>query len=535
MNIHVLHHARIHTLDGENPHASALAIAGGTILAVGSSEALLIEFPLNGTPSQPVTHEHMQGKTILPGLTDAHIHLEQYALSLQKVDCETATLRECLERVAGRAARLRPGEWVLGHGWNQTRWLEGFGSAADLDAAAPHNPVYLTAKSLHAGWANTAALRQAGIEAGTSDPDNGRIGRDEFGKPNGIVYEGAMRLLDDAIPPPDEAGVAAALEEVQAALWKQGVTGVHDFDRRRCFAALQQLHGAGRLRLRVLKSIPLESLGEAAALGLRSGFGDDLLRIGGVKAFADGALGPRTAAMLQPYAGEPENRGMLLIDGEHLFEIGRQAAEAGLSMAVHAIGDRANHELLNALEQLRAYEAQRGLPHLRHRIEHVQVIHPEDAPRLARLGVAASMQPIHATSDMQMADRYWGERVRTAYAWNTQVAYGARLAFGSDAPVEAPNPFWGLHAAVTRRRQDGSPGADGWTPPERIGLDTALRAYTAGPAYLAGMEKSLGSLIPGKLADLIVLDEDPYSIEAQRLWSLTPAATMVAGEWVYRA
>ena len=215
-----------------------------------------------------------------------------------------------------------------------------------------------------------------------------------------------------------------------------GLTGVHDFDRRDCFMALQQLHADGKLKLRVTKNIPVDLLDQAFELGLRTGFGDDWLRIGSVKVFMDGALGPRTAAMFQPYLNESENRGILNMDGEELFELGRHAADVGLGMTVHAIGDRANHEVLNAYEQLRAYEKKKGLPALRHRIEHVQVLHPDDATRLAALNVVASMQPIHATSDMLMADKYWGERSALAYAWRTQLDAGAHLAFGSDAPVE---------------------------------------------------------------------------------------------------
>jgi predicted amidohydrolase YtcJ len=240
--------------------------------------------------------------------------------------------------------------------------------------------------------------------------------------------------------------------------------------------------------------------------------------------------------MLQPYEGEPENRGMLMLDAEDLFEHGRLAVESGLSLAVHAIGDQANHEVLNAYAQLREFEMERrpGLPPLRHRIEHVQLIHPRDVHRLASLGVIASMQPIHATSDMHMADRYWGERAALAYAWRAQLDRGAALAFGSDAPVESPNPFWGLHAAVTRRRGDGSPGPEGWIPAQRLAVAEAIRAYTFGPAYAAGLEKRLGRLAPGYLADLLVLDADPFESEPDLLRDIRPVATMVGGNWVYR-
>jgi predicted amidohydrolase YtcJ len=325
------------------------------------------------------------------------------------------------------------------------------------------------------------------------------------------------------------------LERAQAILWRMGLTGVHDFDGRDCFMALQQLHAEARLKLRVVKSIPVELLEQACELGLRTGFGDDWLRIGSVKAFMDGALGPRTAAMFRAYDGEPENKGILNLDGEQLFDLGRRAADVGLGMTVHAIGDRANHEVLNTYEQLRAYEREKSLPHLRHRIEHVQVLHADDVRRLASLHVIASMQPLHATSDMLMADRYWGERTSLAYAWKSQLDVGAHVAFGSDAPVESPNPFWGIHAAVTRRRADGAPGPQGWHPEQRLNVQQAVEGFTAGAAYAAYVENRQGKLAPGHLADLIVLERDPFTCDPGELRELQSSATMVGGEWVYQA
>jgi hypothetical protein len=497
---------------------------------------------LGGISGREVRRTDAGGRAIIPGLIDAHIHLENYALSLQKVDCETPTRDECLERVAARARHTPAGEWILGHGWNQNSWPEGFGTAADLDQAAPHNPVYLTAKSLHAAWVNSLALHAASLAPSTPDPAGGRLERSAEGTPTGILFESAMSLAAGVIPEPTLEQVEKAILGAIPSLWRMGLTGVHDFDRRRCFMALQELHAADKLGLRVVKSIPWDDLPYALRLGLHSGFGDDYLRIGSVKAFSDGALGPRTAAMLAPYDGEPENRGMLLLDAEQLYENGRQAVAGGLSLAIHAIGDRANHEVLQAFAQLRAYESELAnrrsqaefVPgRLRHRIEHVQIIHPDDASRLAELGVIASMQPIHATSDMLMADRYWGERAAFAYAWRSQLQAGAVLAFGSDAPVESPNPFWGLHAAVTRRRADGSPGTEGWHPEQKLTVLEALHAFTAGPAYAAGMESRLGVLTPGYLADLLLLDTDPFTCRPEDLLNIRPLGTMINGNWSY--
>jgi len=533
----LIQNARIYTLDEHNPNASAIAIDGGRIIALGDSQSL--RQALTGRASEMEILD-ADRRAIIPGLTDAHIHLEHYALGLQKVDCETPTRLECLRRVSERARLLPPGAWVLGHGWNQNNWQEGFGSAADLDAVAPQNPVYLTAKSLHSAWVNSAALKAAALNANTPDPPGGRIGRDEHGYPNGILFESATQLVESAMPKPTLDQVAVAIGAALPGLAKMGLTGVHDFDQRRCFSALQILHQQDKLSLRAVKSIPLEDLTHAVALGLRTGYGDDFLRIGSIKAFADGALGPRTAAMLQPYEGEPDNRGLLVLDAEQLFEHGRMAADAGISLAVHAIGDRAVHEVLNAFAQIRRYERENlgagssGQFTLRHRIEHVQVIHPDDASRLGELGIVASMQPVHAPSDMRMADQYWGERSRLAYAWRTQIDHGAVLAFGSDAPVESPNPFWGLHAAVTRRRLDGSPGPDGWYPEQRLSLLEALRGFTYGPAYTARIDDRLGKLAPGYLADLLVLDQDPFLCEPDAIKEIRPLMTMVGGEWIFR-
>jgi predicted amidohydrolase YtcJ len=530
-----LYNARIYTLDEAKPFVSALAIDQGRILMCSDDDSIRAEF------ASRMTGVDLGGKVVIPGLTDAHIHLEYYALGLQKVDCETSTREECLQRVAARARQTPDGEWILGHGWNQNDWAGGFGMASDLDAVAPHNPVYLTAKSLHAGWANSAALRLAKINSTTPDPPDGRLGRDIRGEPDGILFESAMDLMAQAIPEPTWQQSEQAIQAALPQLWRMGLTSVHDFDRKRCFMALQSLRQRGELRLRVLKSIPLEDLEHALEVGLRSGFGDDWLRIGGVKLFADGALGPHTAAMFEPYEEDASNKGMLFLDSEQIYEYGRQAVEGGLSLAIHAIGDRANHEVLNAFERLRTYEAQvkqaEGRfdePQLRHRIEHVQALHPRDVGRLAELGVIASMQPIHALSDMDMADRFWGARARLAYAWKSQLHNGANLIFGSDAPVDSPNPFWGLYAAVTRRRFDGSPGPQGWHPEQRLSLAQAIHAYTTGAAYAAGCEDRLGKLAPGYLADLLVLDDDPFTCQADLLRSIQPRATMVSGEWVFQ-
>ncbi len=523
----ILINGRIRTMNPSLPHASALAIQDGKIIAAGNN-AEIMAVARSSTPP-----ENLDGKTVWPGLTDAHLHLEEFAASLDYIDCETETLQEAVLRVANKARLTPPGRWIRGHGWNHNRWTEGYGTAQLLDDVSPSNPVYLSAKSLHLAWVNSLALNAAGITAETPDPEGGTIQRDAQGLPTGILLESAVTLVEKIIPQPTIDEIGQQLVKAQALLWQSGLTGVHDFDGPRCFEALQILQAAGRLKLRVVKNLPVDELDNAIAIGLRSGFGNDFLRIGSIKCFSDGALGPRTAAMLDPYEGENSDSGRLLMTEEEIVAIGRQAVEHGLTLAIHAIGDLANRTVLDAFAKIRQIEKQKGLPAARHRIEHVQILHPQDFPRFAALGIIASVQPLHATSDMLMADRYWGDRTAGAYAYRTMALNGASMAFGSDAPVESPNPFLGLHAAVTRRRSDGQPGLAGWHPEQKLSLDEALNRFTVGPAFATNQEKRLGRLTPGYFADLIVLDRDPFQIPPEEIEAVKPIATMIGGEWVW--
>ncbi len=518
----ILHNARVHSLAPDHSDASALAISGETILDIGTSDEIL---PLAAPDTQSLD---LGGRAVIPGLVDAHIHLDLYAQSLIRIDCETPTLRACLDRLADRAGELPPGTWILGHGWNQNTWGR-YGTVQELDAAVPQHPVFLTAKSLHAAWANTAALRAAHLQATSPDPPSGRLGRDSTGQLDGLLFEAATHIVQDCLPAPTPSELVERLAAAQGKLWEYGITAIHDFDGPRCLTALQTLREEGRLGLRVLKHLQLESLQPALDLGLRSGFGDDWLRIGNVKLFADGALGPRTAAMIEEYDADPGNRGELLLDVEAITEIGLKARAGGLGLAVHAIGDLANHHVIEAFLRIQ----QRGrAPRLPYRIEHLQLLHPEDFARLAGIACVASMQPIHAPSDSAMADRHWGARTAHAYAWRRLHALGLPLAFGSDAPVENPNPFWGLHAAVTRI--PNSLNAAPWHPEQALDLQSALRAYTYGPAVAAGMAGRQGVLLPGSLADLVVLDEDPFLIPPDELRELQPVGVMVGGDWRHR-
>lgn len=521
-----LTNARVITMEPGLPFASGLIIERGKITRV---------LPRGETPPDPSGAENIDlgGKTVLPGLIDSHLHLRNYAETLQKINCETNTIQECLNRVRERVRSTPPGKWILGHGWNHNLWPGGYGAAGDLDQISTDHPIYLTGKSLHVSWANTAALHKAGITRSTPDPSGGFLGRDPDGNLTGILFEDAVKMIENVIPLPTRDETTRAISTAQESLWLQGITGVHDFDKVPCLEALKTLEDQHRLKLRVLKSIPADYLSEAIEEGIRTGAGSDWLWYGGVKEFMDGALGPQTAAMITPYQGTGA-LGMLLKSEEDIYQLGREAASGGLSLAIHAIGDLANRTLLDALARVRKFEQARGINPLPHRIEHVQLIHPEDISRLAALGITASMQPTHATSDMVMADAYWGERTRYAYASKIQLDVGARVIFGSDAPVESPNPWLGIHAAVTRRTREGTPGPEGWHPEGRLSLEQTLTAFTTAAADAAGKGSQQGRLAPGYWADCVILAEDPFSCHPDELWKIKPLGTMINGEWVWR-
>lgn len=530
---HILYNADIYTQNPAQPAASAIAIVGERIVAVGDDDAI------RQLATATTTQTNMNGRRILPGLTDAHLHWHAYSRMLQAVNLvDVPTKAEALRRVAERAANTPAGDWIFGIGWRKDIWTPNeFPTAADLDAVVPNHPLYLVDRSGHAAWVNTMAMALAGIDYATIDPDGGGLRRDESGKPTGILLEApAMQLVGQHMPSETAPMIADWMRVAQDKALKMGLTGFHDFDRPICLAALQLLREAGELHLRVVKQVNVPYIESAYHVGLRSGFGDNWLRIGGLKIFSDGALGPQTALMVEPYNGSTDNYGIAVTDKEEIHQLVHKASENGLHCTIHAIGDRAVHDVLDVYQSVREAEAQRGIPrHMRrHRIEHVQVTLAEDAPRLAELDIIASMQPIHATSDYEMVDRYWGERGVHAYAARTQLNAGATLALGSDAPLDDIDPWTGIHAAVTRRRADGTPNEDGWYPEQKLTLAEAIHGYTLGPAYAAMQEHQLGMLAPGYLADLIVLDRDVFALTPMDILSVGVLGTMVGGQWRYQ-
>jgi predicted amidohydrolase YtcJ len=522
----IFHNANIFST--EYPNATAFVVDHGLIVALGQDQDILSGF------RETNQIYDLQGRTIWPGLTDAHVHLLKLAETMSMVNCETDTISGCLERIHERAKTLPPDAWVRGHGWNQNLWQAGFGDAEMLDSVTGGRPAYLTAKSLHAAWVNSKALSLAGIDEGTPDPPGGIIQRDAAGKATGILFEAeGMGLVESFIKPPSLSENCQMLRELIPALWKMGLVGAHDFDGFDCWQALQTLHQDGRLPFRVRKNIPFDKMKEFIKAGLLTDFGSNFLHIGGVKLFADGALGPQTAAMFQAYEDSFET-GKLLLTGDEIFEIGQQAIANGLALAIHAIGDRANHVVLDAYEKLRKYELSNNLPHLRHRIEHVQIINPEDIRRLPLLDIIASVQPVHAPSDMKMADRYLGARAKHAYAYRDIIKSGATVILGSDAPVEPINPFQGIHSAVTRQQLDGSPGPEGWQPQQRLSLFEAVMGFSCWPAESTERGHRLGKIAGGAYADFIILEDDPFAMNPQELARIQPSATFVNGNCVYQ-
>jgi predicted amidohydrolase YtcJ len=526
---------RIYTQDRARPTAQAMASVGNRIVAVGSVEEVLAAA---GPDAETLD---LGGRAVVPGFLDAHFHFLGYSFDRQRARLDRAqSVAEVQELVRAAAARVAPDAWVLGRGWDRNLWPgAAFPNRRDLDTVADGRPVCLLSRDVHAVWANTRALELAGIIADTPDPPGGKILREEVGTPSGVLLESAgerVRALADR--PSPEAAVAAA-RSAQAALIQVGVTGLCNFEGVEAVRALQTVEAAGELTLRVAAGVTRGGLARAAEAGLSTGFGGDRLKIGLLKLFADGALGSGTAAMLEPYDdGGPDDRGIPTIELDDLVSRIRQARAAGIGVATHAIGDAAVRLVLDAAEIARA-DSDPGAAGQILRVEHAQLVHPDDIPRFAKLGVVASMQPIHATSDMRVADRRWGARSRTAYAWRSMFDAGAWVAFGTDCPVEPPDPLHGIHAAVTRQLPgDGLSGGDppgGWYPEQRVTVAEAIYAYTVGSAAALGLGQEVGTLAPGYLADAVVLAANPYTADPSTLADIAVQATIFDGRVAYQA
>ncbi|MDA3645362.1 amidohydrolase [Saccharopolyspora indica] len=473
-----------------------------------------------------------RGRVLIPGLHDAHGHFGQLGANVSQLNLAgTKSLGEAMQALKAFAAEHPERQWILGRGWNDVIWGSGrLPSAADLDAVVPDRPVWLVRVDGHAGVANTAALRQAGITRDTPTPPGGEIVRGADGAPTGAFVDAAQDLVEAHLPKPTTDDLKQNFIAAQRKLNEVGLTSVSDAGTSAAeLAVLHQLASSGELTIRTNSFLTYDAYRELGAQARGDSFADDMLRVRTVKLYIDGALGSHGAAMLAPYSDDPENSGLPQMDAAELRNRVTQVMRDGFQVATHAIGDAGNRMVLDAYE---AAMAEVG-GDMRHRIEHAQVLAVEDIPRLRRNGIIASMQPVHATDDMNMAEeRVGAQRIAGAYAWRTMLEQGITIASGSDFPVSSENPFDGLHAAITRTDREGRP-VGGWYPQQAMKPDEALRSFTLDAAFAAHQERVLGSLEPGKRADFVILDQDPLDPPSGRArWQTKTLQTWVAGRRV---
>jgi len=480
--------------------------------------------------------EDGQGKIMIPGMIDAHVHVMGVGFGALTLDLsETNSLEEALEKIRIFAAENESRPWILGRGWNQEKWgLGRFPTAAELDRAVSDRPVYLQRVDGHAGWANSLALQAAGITASTKSPSGGRIETLADGKtPSGVFVDAAEELMNSAIPAPRPNERDLAFAEAQKVFHRQGITAVADMGTSiEDWQAFRRAGDNGSLTLRIMSySSGMDQALLIAGANPSPWLYDDKLRLNGVKLYLDGALGSRGAWLKAPYADDPGNRGLPLMGPAQLRNILVRAAQGGFQPAVHAIGDAANAEALNAVTEI----AESFPQDLRWRIEHAQIVDPADLPKFSRHGIIASMQPVHQTSDMYMAEARLGEdRLGGAYAWNTILGLGGKLAFGSDAPVESADPFAGFAAAITRTNVAGEPFG-GWRASERVSREQSFAAFTADAAYAGFAEGRFGRLLPGERADFVLVDTDPLIASPDEIRQTQVFETWVGGRKVYDA
>lgn len=514
--------ARIYTVNPAQPTAAAIAARGGKIVAVGADVSKFIG------PSTQVIDAH--GQTVIPGLIDAHGHVRGLGTALETLDLRgMKSEKEIADKVREAARTAKPGEWILGRAWDQNLWAaKQFPGVQSISEAAPNNPVALTRVDGHAIWANRKALEAADVNAATKDPAGGRILRDAAGAPAGVLVDNAQGLVSRKIPEPSAEQIERRILNALTECAKLGMTSVHDAGAPQSdIDAYRSLASRGLLPVRVYAMIAGRSaLDPWLAKGPEIG---DFVTIRSIKLVADGALGSRGAAMIEPYADDTANRGLTILDRAAIRAVAEKAVAKGFQVNTHAIGDAANRAALDAYG-----DVLKGANDKRFRIEHAQIIAPEDFAKFQKYSVIASMQPTHATSDMPWAaDRIGPERIKGAYAWQTLMKLGVHLPSGSDFPVENPNPIWGFYSAVTRQDHAGMPKG-GWFPNQKMTREEALRSWTVEGAYAAFEERTKGSLEVGKLADFIVLSGDVMTMPEADLWKTQVKMTVVGGKIVHR-
>ncbi len=525
----LLLNANVVTLDAQHPRAQAVAVAGERIVWVGTTAEARRRF------ANAARVVDLHGATVLPGLIDVHTHLLNLGQSLLRLNLkDVKTPAEAAARVRERAAKAKSGEWILGWGWDEGAWAANYPTTELLDSAAPENPVWLSGLHGFAGWGNRRALSLASVTKETQDPENGKLVRDAQGQPSGVLLNRAQELVTRKIPPltleQTKAAIARGAQECVA----HGLTELHEASvTPLMLQAYRELIREGKMPVRL--QVMLDGA-NAALVNEWLGRGPEIdrqhwLTVRTIKLFADGALGSRGAAMLEPYSDAPQTKGVVTTPEEKIYDVTRRALERGFQVATHAIGDAANRFTLDAYE--RALKEVPAAKDARLRVEHAQVLAPADIPRFARLGVIASMQPPHATSDMTWAEKRVGpERIRGAYAWRSVLKTGAHLPLSSDFPGESLDPFYGMYAAVTRQDPQGHP-VDGWLPEQRLTINEALRGYTVEAAYAGFEENDKGTIATGKLADFTLVAQDITKAVPRELLNARVIATYVGGKQVF--
>ncbi len=528
----ILINGKIWTVNPRQKEAEAVAISGNRIAAVGTTIQMLA---MRG-PNAPVCD--LQGKRVLPGFDDAHVHFYSGGANLAGPQLRHAkSPQEFRDTLAAFTQHLPSGRWITGGDWDHENWSPATLPTRQLiDPVTLRWPVFVNRLDGHMALANSLALKLAGIDRNTKDVPGGVIVRDADGNPTGILKDAAQTLVEKVIPPPSPEQIRDAIRAAQTYANAQGVTSVQDMSASPdVFRVYQTMLRNGELHVRISGHQPLTSWERLANIGLRADFGNEYLHIGGVKGFADGSLGSTTALLFQPYLDSPNTSGIAsaeLADPEKMWSNIQHADAAGLQIAIHAIGDKANNTILNFYERL---ERENGQRDRRLRIEHAQHLIPSDIPRFGRLHVIASMQPYHLMDDGRWAEKRIGpERAKTTYAFRSLLDSGAMMAFGSDWDVAPMSPLMGIYGAVTRRTLDGK-HPDGWVPEQKITVEEAVRAYTMGSAYASFDEKLKGSIEPGKLADLIVLSDDIFSIDPVKIADTTVLVTIFDGHVIASA
>jgi len=508
----------------EKPKADCLAVCDGRIFDIGA-RAKLINLKRHGFKVV-----NLKKKTVLPGFVDSHLHLFTIGYNLLSVDLSGLdSLDKITAKIIKAVRNLLPGQWLIGRGWNKNLWGGEFPDKSILDKICPDNPAMFYARDGHAVWVNSAALHVCKIDSSTHDPDGGAIRRHPDGSPTGILLENAVDLVSGKIPHPTKEFKMKALKKAVKKLNSLGITGVSDCDnytnRLNLFQAASE---KGFLNLRVFMMLSPDDIDSAAGLGLKTGYGNDFITIGALKLYQDGALGSQTAWMHSPYENQPDNFGIPTLTGDELEMYFEKTHLNGISLAVHAIGDRAISELLQFFGKKSAVSKKLGL---RHRMEHAQHLRKNDIRKFKKYNIAASVQPVHLIADRDITEKHLGKRSKHAFVFNALLKSGAKLGFGSDCPIENPNPFMGIYAAIARKAPDDDRPA--WFADQSITLKQAVRAYTIGSADICGWHGKAGVLSPGAWADFIVLSDDIYKVKLEQVPRLKVLATVFNGKVVY--